>query len=313
MKNNEKVWLTAIVMVLLLESCSPKVLTSISQSYPAVPVDSVRVFEERDTVPNSSQAVGQVSVLDRGTTTKCKYDYVLALAKEETARNGGNGLLITSHLEPDFMSMCHRIKGIMIRYTDTTIDVSAPNPVMEAVTEMATQSTETEERHRVPANLLRLSVGPSMIVSKMSTPTRTYDALTTAELVMEYEHVWKRGLGFGVNLSFMSFGMGDGIHVTQFSLCPTFVGAYKTDKGWLWNTELGIGYGQMDDGYLLQGGVVSLCKAGVDYMLSNHWGIGTEINSIVLRRNAPDGWDTKKDGQYGLQRYNLLVGLRYYF
>ena len=82
---------------LLLAACSPRVITEVTKNYPARSVDEVRVYDVGDTVPNSAVAIGKVAVLDRGFTTNCGYDRMLGLAKERTAENGGNGLLLTEH------------------------------------------------------------------------------------------------------------------------------------------------------------------------------------------------------------------------
>ena len=47
--------LLSISVLLLLASCSPKVVTNLIKTYPnPVPADSVRVFELGETVPNTA-------------------------------------------------------------------------------------------------------------------------------------------------------------------------------------------------------------------------------------------------------------------
>ena len=53
-------------------------------------------------VPNTAETIGRVSVVDRGTSTNCRYDQVLHLAQEATGKIGGNGLAITNHQKPSF-------------------------------------------------------------------------------------------------------------------------------------------------------------------------------------------------------------------
>ena len=96
--------LLAVTAILLLTSCSPKVVTHIVRTYPnPVPADSVYVIEPGDTVPNTAETLGSVSVVDRGTSRNCRYDQVLRLAQEATGKNGGNGLAITEHVKPSFL------------------------------------------------------------------------------------------------------------------------------------------------------------------------------------------------------------------
>ena len=83
----KKTKLLAATAMLLLTSCSPKVVTHIVRTYPnPVPADSVYVIEPGDTVPNTAETLGSVSVVDRGTSRNCRYDQVLRLAQEAPGR-----------------------------------------------------------------------------------------------------------------------------------------------------------------------------------------------------------------------------------
>lgn len=102
-KHLKTVNLYGVAMLLLMTACSPKVVTHISKVYPdIIPTDSVYVIELGDKVPNTAETIGRISVVDRGTSSKCRYDQVLHLAQEATGKNGGNGLVITDHLKPSF-------------------------------------------------------------------------------------------------------------------------------------------------------------------------------------------------------------------
>ena len=116
MKNMKETKLLAVTAILLLTSCSPKVVTHIVRTYPnPVPADSVYVIEPGDTVPNTAETLGSVSVVDRGTSRNCRYDQVLRLAQEATGKNGGNGLAITEHVKPSFWgSSCHQINACLL-------------------------------------------------------------------------------------------------------------------------------------------------------------------------------------------------------
>lgn len=93
-----KLFFGVVLPLIFLTACSPRVTTKVIKSYPlVVAADSVCVYESGDYVPNSAEPIGYVSVTDAGTTTKCKYDQVLRIAKEETAKIGGNGFAITDH------------------------------------------------------------------------------------------------------------------------------------------------------------------------------------------------------------------------
>ena len=127
--------LLAVTAILLLTSCSPKVVTHIVRTYPnPVPADSVYVIEPGDTVPNTAETLGSVSVVDRGTSRNCRYDQVLRLAQEATGKNGGNGLAITEHVKPSFWgSSCHQINALMLHLTDTKVNATEGNPVQDMI------------------------------------------------------------------------------------------------------------------------------------------------------------------------------------
>ena len=161
-------YVVVILAAILLASCTPRVLTDITMSYPARSVEEVKVYDVGDTVPNSAVAIGKVAVLDRGLTTNCGYDRMLGLAKERTAENGGNGLLLTEHRKPSFWgSSCHQLMGTMFLIDDTTIDPTKPNAAMEGVRLAAEEAERQLREHLLPANSLRLNVGPSWITSDL--------------------------------------------------------------------------------------------------------------------------------------------------
>ena len=73
-KHLKTVNLYGVAMLLLMTACSPKVVTHISKVYPdIIPTDSVYVIELGDKVPNTAETIGRISVVDRGTSSKCRY------------------------------------------------------------------------------------------------------------------------------------------------------------------------------------------------------------------------------------------------
>ena len=87
----------AWVVALLVTGCSPKVATEIYHSYPATQADDVQVFKTGTNRPYSAELLGKVAVKGNGYTAHFSYDQVVALAKAETAKVGGNALAITEH------------------------------------------------------------------------------------------------------------------------------------------------------------------------------------------------------------------------
>ena len=91
----------SLLLPLFLGSCAPKVLTHIEKEYPSrIAADEVHLYGVGQTVPETAERIGSVRVVDGGASTKCNYEQVVALAKQETAKSGGNALALTDHRKP---------------------------------------------------------------------------------------------------------------------------------------------------------------------------------------------------------------------
>jgi hypothetical protein len=103
-----------LLLVFLLTSCNPRVVTDmLTNEWPATSPDSVHVFHKTDVVPQNSQTIGKVKVVDTGFSTKGSFDLVMMLAINATAEHGGNGLMVDEHRWPDGRSTIHRVWGTM--------------------------------------------------------------------------------------------------------------------------------------------------------------------------------------------------------
>ena len=200
----KKTKLFAVATILLMTSCSPKVVTNIVRTYPdMIPADSVYVIGLGEKVPNTAETIGRVSVVDRGTSRNCRYDQVLHLAQEETGKNGGNGLAITNHQKPSFWgSSCHQISGLMLRLSDRTVDTLKTNPVQDVIDLDLIVAKDYAERRKAPANTFEASFGYGWVTSKI------YDINGAAlgskggvEWKLGYEYVWSSGMGIGLQYS----------------------------------------------------------------------------------------------------------------
>ncbi|MEI8085613.1 MAG: hypothetical protein WCG93_05280 [Paludibacter sp.] len=125
--------ITVIAILFLLSSCTPKVITSISKNYAALDsTQEVRVIELTEEVPLKSELLGEVKVGDSGFTNKCDLPTVLAAAKLEARKVGGNAIRIVSHQFPDYASSCHRITANI--YKVSSYDVAAVHSADSIVT-----------------------------------------------------------------------------------------------------------------------------------------------------------------------------------
>lgn len=294
-----------------ITSCTPRITTSIIQTYPALPIDSVEVFEENVPLP-PHEILGNIEIKDRGTTTKCNYDYVLYLAKKETAAIGGNGLQITNHQKPSWASTCHQIVGNMLNITNHEIDSTSLFLHEET---FGTQIYYNQQKRKA-FNVIKASIGISRITSKVLSNYGEVHSKGGMDLFLEYEHIGTSGLGLGINAKYNRTSFGDGIDANLIYVGPSLVYSYITTAKFRWNLAIGLGYAHYNESDIAgsnQSGFGFLSKVGIDYLFSERWGIGIEANLISHRFSKPKGFQLKKNEYYGYNTIGLSLGFRHYF
>ena len=313
---------------LLMTSCAPKVVTDMYTSkYAALSPDSVRVFLMGERVPKQTLAIGTVKVVDGGLAIKGSFERVLGMAVEATAKNGGNGLVITEHRQPDMYSTIHRVWGTMLRMPETVNDtIVVKSSFNRALAQPANnqyvqtyQSPYEEIKNRnenAPRNILRLSVGPSWMTSKFQVGDRFYKWKCGIDVLVDYDHVWKSGFGIGVNYlhNYTSFDEGF-VHRLNY-IGPSLVMALPSDK-WRWDMAFGFGYCFYSESIgnlsFKENHIVPLLRMGLEYKVSKQIAFGIQMNMIYMEMNKPDGYELKDDEFYGIQRLGAQLGMRYYF
>lgn len=300
--------------LLLLASCSPRVITNFVKTYPdPVPTDSVLVIEPGGKIPNSAEMIGSIAVIDRGTSTNCKYDQVVRIAKETTGKSGGNGLVITLHQKPSFWgSSCDQIIGLMLYLKDLETDSLKPNPVQEMIDSKLKTIQENRKKRRAPANTIEVSLGPGWITSEiLGANDKKIDLKSGLEWKLSYEHIWNKGLGIGLQYSSykVSFPEGD---IKLSYIAPEFTGRIKADK-WILKYGVGIGLALYSDPYYKTEGVGVSLSFGAEYMVSKNIGLGITTNYITSSLPSQNKANKKEDERSGINRINLLGGLRFYF
>ena len=113
----KKTTLLLFGFILLLNSCSPKISTTINKNY--TPIDfreEVRIFGIKDDIPANSEVLGVVNIGDTGFSTNCGWDVVIDKARTEARKAGGNAIKITEHTPPStFGSSCDRISAKILK------------------------------------------------------------------------------------------------------------------------------------------------------------------------------------------------------
>lgn len=343
MKN---VWRLFVLPLLLgmLFSCSPKVVTNVLKSYPALPDDEeVTIYEREndDPVPSIAETVGNIAVVDNGFSTCGSYEKVIGLATEETRKNGGNGLLITDHLKPSFWgSSIHQIAGLMLKTNeDDTVFVSSRE------TYVSIQEENERKRINIPVHTLMINTGYANL-------NGSTDNFSGQEKIMTYK--LHQGITWDVRYYYhhKGFPYGFGVVASQFYSSPFEDLVYDNIKNsvrldyagvsfgwrsafspkWIGGLYFGIGYlGIMQKysdarnlsnyGTMTGSTVGSHFGLGIEYQISKRIGIGADLSGIngyltsVNYNNLtidPEAPEISSENRLNVGRFNATVGLRYY-
>lgn len=185
------------------------------------------------------------------------------------------------------------------------------------------EDADNEKRY-LPANSISVSSGYSWLSNEFLTDNGDKLGTPTGfDVTMEYAHLWKLKntrrpfyIGFSIN------GVGSRTKVKNPRydayevIMNYFVGAgykmaYKTNKRFIWNLLLSLGYACTDDGYNTADGFGVYAEMGCEYMLSKHWSAGVTLGGISTSYKQPAGWDSKY--RFGINHNGLHAKLAYYF
>ena len=316
-----------IVVAGLLNGCAPRVVSDMyTYEFEPLPPDSVQVFQMDEQVPPRSLAIGTVKVVDNGLSVKGGYDRVLQLAIGETARNGGNGLIVQEHRVPNRRSTIHRVWGTMLRMeltaADTVVRASVQNALARSDYDGYQQYKNEQQRvetlvNKNPRNVFRASIGPSWLVSRYVTPFREYKSKGGFDVTADYEHIWKWGFGVGVNYlhSYTTFDENYTLRLNYIG--PSLALGYMLGSHWRLGASLGVGYGWRRESTALasytDGNIATLARMSIEYMPTHDFGLGLQMNTMTIRLEKPDDFDLKDNEFYGIQSLGILAAVHFYF
>ncbi|MBR1546301.1 MAG: porin family protein [Prevotella sp.] len=316
--------------VALLTGCStaPRIIADVTEVLPSQPIEKVMIYEKDQSMPDNARAIGKVKVTDGGMTPtyKCMYGGMLTLAVKKTAESGGNALHIDEHKTPNLASTCHRIWGTMYVVPDSMVSGNALEVIQQMEEEkdkelLAMTHEQIKRREQMfnnPSNILKMSIGPSWITSEIQTPTRAYKNKMGFCVDIDYQHLWKSGLGVGINYLYHSTSFDEGYSIKMHYIGPSIVASMKFGDNWRMDASLGLGYSvcKEDNGYFIEDHSESnlgvLAQLGIEYMLSKSIGIGIQFNGFNMRMKRPDDINTSKYDFYGIKRLDATLGLRFY-
>ena len=97
--------------------CAPRVFTDIVSIQPALDANTdVLLIKLEESAPKGAIEIGWVKIFDSGFSKNCKWDVVVAKAKQEAIKAGGNAIKITSHFPPRSLgSSCDQIIASILK------------------------------------------------------------------------------------------------------------------------------------------------------------------------------------------------------
>ena len=305
--------LQTTLLLFLLASCSPKIVTNVPVPYPSFTNPaSVVVYEEDDPVPANAETIGNVSILDKGLTIHCGYDRVLYLAKEATSKAGGNALYIVNHKKPSILgSSCHQISGLILYMNNTLHGDSLISDEFVALNQSIIRDVR---RKRIPPrHIISANIGYGWIVND------NYRGLKGEKIRghgginwdASYEYVWRSGWSLGLMGNQFKSDEKD-LNIKQTYLAAQ-IGYWERRNHWLMKAGIGGGYFLHDDYYLSRKGPGVNIQLGIEYMLTRFLGIAVSANTVTGFFKEKDDHNTKNYSLTRLNRIDVNGGLRFYF
>ena len=129
-----------------------------------------------------------------------------------------------------------------------------------------------------------------------------------------YEHVFKKGYGFGVNAIYEG---GEGNDVRTGVIAPSFV-YYGSKDAWTYGYSIGLGYGAFcldsrrygyDDGR----GVGYFVQASVERRITKWFGIGAGLRILNVTASKPNNSSYYNTHSHGTGSVRFTIGPRFYF
>ena len=325
------IWRNTLLIVagMVYAGCSsvPKVVADVTEQLPSRPADRVMVYETEDSVPAVARPIGKVKVTDGGMTPtyNCLYSNMLSLAVRKTAESGGNALHIDEHRTPNFSSTCHRIWGTMYLMPDTMANGNAQSAISQMEEKydkelLAIAHNQIRLREKMfdnPKDIVKVNIGPSWITSEIQMYNRTYKNETGFGFGIDYQHLWRSSIGFGINYMYHYTSFDSDFSAKMHYIGPSLVGSIKLGSNWRLDAALGVGYSVYREAYNRVGeasesNVGAMTQLGIEYMLSKRIGLGLQLNTLTMRMKRPDDIDTKDYDFYGIRRLDARLGMRFY-
>ena len=172
---------------------------------------------------------------------------------------------------------------------------------------------------RVPKNVIKLNVGPSLVCSDVQTANRLYEYKMGLDYGIEYQHLWRSGFGAGATFYLFNAPFG-----RDLDMEIKYMGPAVSYSGYLDDKELvrgefvfGLGCGILKEKGLQETNTetdfAAMIGMGLEYAVAKHIAFGVQCNWNPLFMFEPKGYYFKKEDLYGIERVSILAGVRVYF
>lgn len=339
----------ALGILCLFTSCSPRVGSTITKSYPALSTESpITVYYLQERFPVDADTLGKVKISDTGFTTKCDSLTVINEIKNEARKAGGNAVKITSHRKPSILgSSCHQMEAMILRIDESSIR-SAFLAGTDSIAPM-NDSLRMKPKSLLPKFKIAIHTGPGWRTAELA------DGMSRDEhsFYKDLMSGWVAGASlqyyfndsYGIGLTYSAYNTKNSIYGERINTGErgtlsekdniTFIGPsflmrhFSKDQKWGLNMKLGLGYlrysaDQTFNNYFteLRGGTVGMnISIGAEYKFDKHWGITLDLagtagilDEIDINENGVKQTITMDDDKReGLGHVMLLGGISYSF
>ena len=172
---------------------------------------------------------------------------------------------------------------------------------------------------RVPCNVIKLNVGPSLVCSVVETPSCFYEYKLGLGYGIEYQHFWRSGFGVGASMYLFNSHFGKDLDTEIKYMGPTVVYSdYLDSKGLIRaDIELGLGCGILKEKMIhdtnTETEFAAMAGVGIEYAVAKNVAFGLQLNWNTLFMTNPKGYYIKDEDWYGIENCSLLTGVRVYF
>lgn len=259
--------------------------------------------------------------MDSGASTKCNYEQVVLLAKQETAKGGGNALALTDHRKPSLLgSSCHQIAGNMLWIGDTIQILNQETTSVQTAFHQNSGSNTETGKTSFQHNTFFAHIGYAFMTSKFYLPQGASGNPKNG-LDWQVGYKWVSRNGFGAGLMYSGYKSsyaysGLDVKLGLVYIAPQFVMKQIAGR-WIFQENVGVGYFSQRES--TKGLSESLSGVGynltlrMEYLLSQHVGIGANLGYIGGSLPKQDNLEYKKGESSGIYRLQLDAGIRFHF